>query len=89
MTSVHFLVEGTVQGVGFRRFVLHHAHRLHLRGWVTNTDDGSVEGVVQGDVAAITEMETLLRTGPNMSRVTSVTCTDLSDERQWTSFRIL
>lgn len=89
MPTVQFLIDGTVQGVGFRRFALHHAHRLDLRGFTTNLEDGVVECMAQGDVESLTEFETLLRLGPQHANVTSVTCNDLSDARRYTTFRIL
>ncbi len=89
MTTVHFIIEGTVQGVGFRRFALHHAHRLNLHGFTTNLEDGSVECVAQGDVESLTEFETILRQGPQHSHVRAVTCTDVANDRRYNSFRIL
>jgi acylphosphatase len=54
----HVVVRGRVQGVGYRAFVEDEAHRRHLRGWVRNRRDGSVEAVFSGprnDVEAIIE----------------------------------
>ena len=48
---VHFLIQGRVQGVGFRWFVQREASELDLRGWVRNTEDGDVEVVAAGDAA--------------------------------------
>ncbi len=88
-TSVHYHISGHVQGVGFRRFVLHTANRLGLTGWVCNLDDGRVECVAQGEADAISEFEMQLRTGPRHAMVTDVECTDSTNERTWTSFRIV
>ncbi|MBU3741637.1 MAG: acylphosphatase, partial [Candidatus Kapabacteria bacterium] len=77
------------QGVGFRRYVLHHAQRLGLRGFVCNLDDGGVECVAQGDVDALTELETYIRTGPTFSAVADITCNDLQEDRVYHGFRIL
>ncbi|MCO6466451.1 MAG: acylphosphatase [Bradyrhizobiaceae bacterium] len=90
MATVQYFIRGRVQGVGFRRFVLHHAMQLGLRGFVTNNDDGSVECVAQGDVADINTLEMLLRQGPIHSEVTDVECVDLeTSSRIYTGFRIL
>lgn len=90
MTTVQFIVEGEVQGVGFRRFVLHHAHRLNLRGFVCNLDDGEVECMAQGTTDAVTELEMLMRQGPLYSTVTNVVVNDLETEsRRYTQFRIV
>ncbi len=45
----HILVDGYVQGVGFRFSVSHCARRHYLTGWVRNLEDGRVELEVQGD----------------------------------------
>ena len=90
MTTVQFIVEGNVQGVGFRRFVLHHAHRLNLRGFVCNLEDGEVECIAQGSTDSVTELETLLRQGPLHSTVSNVIVKDLETEpRRYTQFRIV
>ena len=62
---LHATVHGRVQMVGFRYFVLAHAERLGITGWVRNGSDGrSVELVAEGDPDALTELETLLQQGP-------------------------
>lgn len=45
---LHATVEGHVQGVGFRYFVVEQAQFLGLTGWVRNTFDGEVELVAEG-----------------------------------------
>ena len=89
MITVHYIIGGEVQGMGFRRFALHHAHRLLLCGFTTNLEDGTVECIAQGDVSALTEFETLMRQGPQYAEVTSVECTDVTNARRYGTFRIL
>ncbi|HCN05855.1 MAG TPA: acylphosphatase [Bacteroidetes bacterium] len=89
MPTVHYIIAGTVQGVGFRRFVMLNAQRLGLRGFVANLEDGTVECVAQGDMDTISELEMLLRQGPHHSDVTSITCTDVDNSRTYTQFRII
>ena len=45
MHATRFLVQGLVQGVGFRYFVYRSADRLGLSGFVRNLPDGRVEVV--------------------------------------------
>jgi acylphosphatase len=66
---VHFLIQGRVQGVGFRWFVHREASELDLRGWVRNTEEGEVEVVVAGEAADLDELRASLRRGPRGSRV--------------------
>jgi acylphosphatase len=69
MMVLHFLIQGRVQGVGFRWFVHREASELNLRGWVRNTEEGEVEVVASGSVADLAELRASLRRGPRGSRV--------------------
>ncbi|MBI2915736.1 MAG: acylphosphatase [Elusimicrobia bacterium] len=42
-------IQGGVQGVGYRFFVVQRAKRENLTGWVRNCSNGDVESEVQGD----------------------------------------
>ena len=55
-----FLVEGKVQGVGFRQGCCRRAMDLDLSGWVRNLPDGRVEVQAEG-----TPMACLLYTSPS------------------------
>lgn len=66
---IRIVVEGRVQGVGFRAFVEREATRLQLDGWVRNRRDGSVEAVAAGPRAIIEAFIGLTRRGPIASRV--------------------
>ncbi len=66
---LHFLIQGRVQGVGFRWFVQREAAELELRGWVRNTEDGDVEVVAAGDAGNLDELRASLRRGPRGARV--------------------
>jgi acylphosphatase len=66
---LHFLVQGRVQGVGFRWFVQREASELNLRGWVRNTEEGDVEIVASGEPGDLDELRASLRRGPRGARV--------------------
>ena len=70
--TVHLIVQGKVQGVGFRWFVVQHARRLGLGGWVRNRADGAVELFAAGDADALRELENELSRGPDGARVDRV-----------------
>lgn len=72
MKSVRLLINGRVQGVGYRYFVRREATRLGLDGWVRNLADGNVEAVVSGDPAAVEDLIRLLETGPGGAEVAEV-----------------
>lgn len=63
MTRLHFLIEGIVQGVGFRPFVHRQAARLGLSGWARNTAAG-LELELEGPKAALDDFQNILRTAP-------------------------
>lgn len=74
----HFCVEGRVQGVGFRWFVHREAAALALRGWVRNTESGTVEVMAAGSLDLLRKLRSALEQGSRGSRVDRVTETDLS-----------
>jgi acylphosphatase len=69
---LHFLIQGRVQGVGFRWFVHREASELELRGWVRNTEDGAVEVVAAGSEDDLADLRASLKKGPRGSRVDRV-----------------
>lgn len=72
INSVHVIVEGHVQGVGFRYFVKECADKYHLTGWVRNRYDGSVELTAEGDKSSLDLLVERLHSGPSRSIVTNV-----------------
>lgn len=87
---IHFLIQGRVQGVGFRWFVQREASEIGLHGWVRNTEDGDVEVVAAGDAEEMAELRASLKRGPRGSRVDRVIEHTLQDSeaRDLGPFRI-
>ena len=75
--SVHVLVHGTVQGVGFRYHCAYTAQDLGVVGQVRNLPDGDVEVMAQGEPGAVARLISWLRHGPRWASVRKVTVTDL------------
>ncbi len=69
---LHAIVEGRVQGVGFRMFVLEMARSLQLTGWVRNRWSGDVEVVAEGPRPVLEAFLSKLRVGPPAAHVTDV-----------------
>jgi acylphosphatase len=80
MPVKRFLIQGIVQGVGFRYFARREARGLGLAGYVRNLADSSVEAVARGDEESLAALEAALRRGPRGSRVDSVDVEDLPGE---------
>jgi acylphosphatase len=87
---LHFLVQGRVQGVGFRWFVHREASELQLRGWVRNTEDGDVEIVATGAPEDLSDLRASVKRGPRGSRVDRVMEHQLDENegRELQAFRI-
>ncbi len=69
---LHAIVEGRVQGVGFRVFVEEKAYALKVFGWVRNCWDGSVEVLAEGERQNLEKLLKALQRGPSASSVYSV-----------------
>ena len=72
MTAVRVIVEGRVQGVGYRAWVKREAESRNLGGWVRNRSDGSVEAVFSGDAMTVAAMVEACRAGPRLAVVRDV-----------------
>jgi acylphosphatase len=66
------VVEGRVQGVGFRAFVIDRAENLGLNGWVRNRWDGTVELLAEGERATLERLLSAVRRGPPSAYVSNV-----------------
>lgn len=64
-----YLIEGRVQGVGFRYFVEDAANELGLAGYTRNLRDGRVEVYAIGPASKLDELEARLREGPPLAVV--------------------
>ncbi len=72
LKTVRLIIEGDVQGVGFRAFAVDEASRRKISGWVRNRRDGSVEAVAAGAANRVEDFIAVLRKGPPAARVTGV-----------------
>jgi acylphosphatase len=85
---LHALVEGVVQGVGFRMFVQRQAAQLNLTGWVRNTWEGNVEVVAEGKREQLEQLLTALKIGPRSAHVTNVKFVWLPANGEFPDFRV-
>ena len=87
-SSVHIVVSGMVQGVGFRYFIHHHARQLGLTGWVRNLPNGDVEIQAEGSREFVESLVTYARRGPRLAVVSNVRVEWKEPSNQLTSFEI-
>jgi acylphosphatase len=82
------VVEGKVQGVGYRDFVQRRARRLDLTGYVMNLPDGRVRVRAEGSPESIEELIREMEKGPPLARVEKVSATWLPPTRRFADFSI-
>ena len=70
--SLVAVVEGVVQGVGFRWATVRQARALGLKGEVRNLPDGRVEVVAEGEESRLARLQAWLAHGPPGAHVRSV-----------------
>jgi acylphosphatase len=69
---VHIIVEGLVQGVGFRWFVQRRAESLGVCGWVRNVYNGTVEIEAEADRSMLEQLLKEINVGPRSAHVTNL-----------------
>jgi acylphosphatase len=87
--TVHVIISGRVQGVGYRAWVEDQAVERGLSGWVRNRSDTSVEAVFSGPAVAVEAMISACRTGPRLAMVRDVAVADAMTDPPPRGFRIL
>ncbi|PTD94558.1 carbamoyltransferase HypF [archaeon SCG-AAA382B04] len=88
MTRAELVVDGIVQGVGFRPFIYRIASRLELNGWVRNLGGAGVQIVLEGPKKEIDVfIEKLKQDNPPLSEIEELSI-DFSEEKNLESFEI-
>ena len=77
MVRRRLVIHGRVQGVFFRDTLRRLADRADVAGWARNTEDGTVEAVLEGEREAVERLVAFAGRGPEGARVDRV---DVSQE---------
>ena len=86
--AAEIVVEGRVQGVGYRDFAQRQAGRLGLAGFVMNLNDGRVRAIAEGPREAIDEFVRTLEKGPPLSAVSAVKVRWMAPTRRFAGFDV-
>ncbi|MGB6881743.1 MAG: acylphosphatase [Microgenomates group bacterium] len=65
----HIFIEGRVQGIFYRVWILRQAQHIGLTGWVKNLEDGRVEAVFEGPKSKVEKMVKECHKGPRLAGV--------------------
>lgn len=82
------IVNGLVQGVGFRYFVYREAKDLGLKGFVKNLYTGEVLTVAEGERAIIEELIKKIKIGPMHASVKNYRVDWLETKNEFDNFEI-
>lgn len=82
------IVNGFVQGVGFRYFVARNAEQLLLKGFTQNLYSGEVYTVVEGELAMIEELYKKIKIGPKHASIKNASIKWSESKNEFTKFEI-
>ena len=85
ITTIHAVICGRVQGVGYRAWTVEKAQSLGLTGWVRNRSNSTVEAVFCGAESNVDAMINACRSGPALARVDSIKTTT-AENKGWDTF---
>jgi acylphosphatase len=82
------IVQGFVQGIGYRFFTVEQAKRYKVKGYVRNLPDGGVEVIAEGDEGLLKDFIRALKIGPASAHVTGIDVKWSDTEFGFTDFDI-
>ncbi|MCM3018363.1 MULTISPECIES: acylphosphatase [Priestia] len=86
---VHMIVDGRVQGVGFRHYTQLKAMEYSINGWVRNRDDQKVEIDAEGEESNIQKFIEEIKKGPSpFASVSNVEVKIVNTPSHTHSFRV-
>jgi acylphosphatase len=88
MKRAEILVNGLVQGVGFRYFVVRLAEELRLKGYTKNLFSGEVYTVIEGERAMIEEFFNKIKIGPSHANVKNASIKWSDSKNEFTKFEV-
>ena len=83
------IINGEVQGVGYRYWLYRTAIERNIYGWVKNKISSEVEALLVGDETDVNKLIKLCEKGPAMAKVTNVNTKDYEKEYLSKSFNII
>ena len=88
ITRYHLLIEGRVQGVGYRMSAQTAAQKIGVTGWVRNLSNGQVELVAECDFDNLKQLVDWAWQGPRFADVTNITITEQTATGEFDAFEV-
>lgn len=89
MKTLHVIVKGKVQGIGFRATTEYYATKFNVRGTVRNLPNGSVEIYAQGNEESLHKLVDTLKKTKGFAKVEHVAVEECEMQKEFDRFRIL
>jgi acylphosphatase len=86
--TAEITVNGLVQGVGFRYYIMRQAQVLGLKGFAKNLFTGEVYTIVEGERGMIEEFIKLIKAGPSHAHVKNCRVDWSDSKEEFTTFEI-
>lgn len=86
--TLHVIITGQVQEVGFRAFIRNCAMKNNVNGWVRNLDNGNVEAIFSGSQENLDKLIEITRRGTPWCNVSKVIVDSIDHDRNYTMFEI-
>jgi acylphosphatase len=67
--TLHLMIHGRVQGVGYRAWMAATARQLCITGWARNRREGTVEAIIHGEETELDDLIALCQSGPPAAQV--------------------
>jgi acylphosphatase len=88
MKRAEILVNGFVQGVGFRYFIVRLAEKFGLKGYTQNLFSGEVYTVVEGEIVLIEDFFNKIKIGPPHADVKNASIKWSDSKNEFTRFEV-
>ncbi|CAM5733548.1 acylphosphatase [Bacillus circulans] len=89
MKQLHLIINGRVQGVGFRYFVQMIAMENQITGWVRNKADGTVECMAIASSETLRAFVEKVKRGNRFARVDHIEIQESEPEELFSSFKVI
>ncbi|TCB52367.1 acylphosphatase [Acinetobacter sp. ANC 4779] len=87
--AIKLIIQGKVQGVGYRRWFEQQALALELKGYVKNLESSEVEAVVVGTEHQLHSIIERSYIGPSLAEVSKIIQVEYEQAPDFTAFKIL